>query len=256
VGTICKGGVAGSDTKAGYCMESVVPPQACVNAPQRYEIRVGESFAVVGERTGFDHAIIADASGACVRDPEASPQIANRIPLAPPPCISSADPLTGQLPGGGFEPNPCSLVVEQTEVAPIYNPGTCTLAATPSELRTRLASGIRFRNRGIMMTIIDPTYPGDERCILDRQGLPGAGTENIPQVFGGYQIAFRQTAGFSPLLVPISPTFPVKVVRGPTDSIWVMDEGDFLSTSIAQPSTRGMVFRVEPHALNLVNVLQ
>ena len=54
-------------------------------------------------------------------------------------------------------------------------------------------------------------------------------------MFSGYQLAFRQTAGFSALGLPITPAFPVKVVRGPTQSIWVIDEGDFLSTSIAAP---------------------
>jgi hypothetical protein len=75
-------------------------------------------------------------------------------------------------------------------------------------------------------------------------------------VMFGFQIAFRITAGFSPLLVPaIQPAFPVKVVRGPTQSFWIIDEGDFLSTSISQASTRGKVFRVEGRALGIINVL-
>ncbi len=49
---------------------------------------------------------------------------------------------------------------------------------------------------------------------------------------------------------------PVRVVRGPTQSIWVVDQGDFLSTSLSQPSTRGKVFRIEPHQLSLINILQ
>jgi hypothetical protein len=47
-------------------MEGVLPPQSCINAPQRYELRVGEAFAVIGNATGFEHSTIADANGKCV----------------------------------------------------------------------------------------------------------------------------------------------------------------------------------------------
>jgi hypothetical protein len=46
------------------------------------------------------------------------------------------------------------------------------------------------------------------------------------------------------------------VLRGPQDSIWVVDEGDFLSTSVTQPSTRGKVYRVEARAIGVVNLLE
>jgi hypothetical protein len=36
----------------------------------------------------------------------------------------------------------------------------------------------------------------------------------------------------------------------------VIDEGDFLSTSIATPSTRGKVFRVEGQSPTTVNLLE
>jgi hypothetical protein len=36
----------------------------------------------------------------------------------------------------------------------------------------------------------------------------------------------------------------------------VVDEGDFLSTSITQASTRGRVFRVEPSELSAVSTLE
>ncbi len=102
------------------------------------------------------------------------------------------------------------------------------------------------------LTIVDPTYPGDAKCILDRAGTLG----NIPHVFPGYQLAFRVIAGLAPVAIPVNPALPVRVVRGPTNSIWVVDEGDFLSTSLSQPSTRGKVFRVEPHSLALINLLE
>src|SRR6185436_18926484 len=91
-------------------------------------------------------------------------------------------------------------------------------------------------------TLVDPYYPGDSQCILDREGQLG----KIPLVYQGYQISFHQAAGYSPLFLPtIGPSFPVKVVKGPTQSIWILDSGDFLSTSPTLASTRGKVFRVE-----------
>ncbi len=250
-GTVCQGGT-GDGTKAGFCMEGVVPPQACVNAPQRYALRAGNAFAVVGSRSGFVHATIEDTDGKCIRDPNASPLITGRIPLDPPACDPTADPLSGQLPDGTFEPNPCSFTAETTDVTPRYIPGTCTLDTPASELLPRQAPAIKYRNRGMNLTIVDPTYPGDAECILDRGGMLG----NIPHVFPGYALTFRQTAGLSPLAIPVTPALPIKVVRGPTQSIWVIDEGDFLSTSIAQPSTRGKVFRIEPNSLGLINILE
>ena len=117
---------------------------------------------------------------------------------------------------------------------------------------TRPAQALRFRSRGMTLTVVDPTYPGDATCIGDR----GAGLGKIPSVMSGFQMVFRQTAGFSPLLVQIQPSLPIKVVRGPGQSIWVIDEGDFLSTSISTPSTRGKVYRIESAALNVTNLLE
>ena len=74
-------------------------------------------------------------------------------------------------------------------------------------------------------------------------------------LFSGYQLQFRQIAGFSPLVVPVNPSFPKRVVRGPLESVWVIDEGDFLSTSISQASTRGKVFVVQSQDLG-VSLLQ
>jgi hypothetical protein len=229
-GTVCDNGT---------CMEGVIPSQSCVNAAQRYELHASEAFTVVGNASGYVHPIIADASGVCVKDPDANPNQIGRIPLSAPACDPSADPRTGELPGGGFDANPCELTVDETEYQPTYpTQGSC-VQGTPT-LVTRPAQAIRFRNRGMQLEIVDPTYPGDLFCIGDR----GANLGNVPVVSPGVQFSFRQTAGFSPMILPINPSYPVKVVKGPTESVWVIDEGDFLSTSLA-PSTRGHVFRVE-----------
>ncbi len=249
-GTVCQGSTGSG--KAGFCMEGVLPPQACINAPQRYEMRVGEAFSVIGQRSGFQHATIADANGNCVRAPGANPYLVSRIPLTPPACDLTAEEISGRKPDGTFEANPCSLTVETVDVVPQYEANTCELKTVPTELIPRQASAIRYRNRSLNLTIVDPTYPGDDKCILDRQGTLG----NIPHVFTNFQLSFSQTAGFAQIAIPVTASMPVRIVRGPTQSIWVVDQGDFLSTSVAQPSTRGKVFRIEPGALNLVNIIQ
>ncbi|NVB78597.1 MAG: hypothetical protein HOV81_09405 [Kofleriaceae bacterium] len=252
-GTVCHADTA--SPRGGYCMEGVLPPQSCINGLQRYELRAGEAFAVLGSRQGFMHPIVADAGGNCVRDPNANPYEVGRVPLSAPACPAGADPRTGRLADGTAGPNPCELTVDETEFQLNYDPAQpdeCKLADPDENLVTRQAEAIQFRNRGMTLTLVDPTYQGDAKCVGDRAGT----LVNVPLVVPGYQIAFRQTAGFKPLLVPIKPAFPVKVVRGPQDSIWVMDAGDFLSTSLAEPSTRGKVFRVESSSLGTISTLQ
>jgi hypothetical protein len=240
----------GSICREGICMEGVIPPQSCVNAPQRYEMRAHDAFAVIGSRSGYVHSTIRDAAtDRCVADPAGHPFEIGRIPLSAPPCDPAADERTGRLPDGTFGPNPCSLTMEQVENVPNYTPGTCELADPTTVNIVRQAPAIRFRGRGYMIHLVDPTYPGDNACIKDGQGT----LAGVPMVFPSYQLTWRQTAGFTPLTVAgIKPAYPVKVVRGPIDSIWVIDEGDFLSTSINESSTRGKVFRVDPRTLGTI----
>ena len=75
-------------------------------------------FVPLGKRTGFEHATIADSSGKCVRDPNAHPLMTGRIPLTPPACDPTADPLSGKKPDGTFEPNPCSFTTTHADIAP------------------------------------------------------------------------------------------------------------------------------------------
>ena len=49
---------------------------------------------------------------------------------------------------------------------------------------------------------------------------------------------------------------PTRVHPVNDGSIWVMDEGDFLSTSLSVASTRGKVYRVESEAIGTVNLVQ
>jgi hypothetical protein len=173
-----------------------------------------------------------------------------RIPLRAPACDPAADPITGLLPDGTYGPNPCQTTVQQSEFEPVYPANSCT--ASDETIVNRDATGLRLRNRGMALTIVDPTYNGDLRCHGDR----GGSLVDVPLVPAGYQLTFRQAAGFAPkALKGITPSFPVKVLRGPLESIWIVDEGDFISTSVAQASTRGKVYRVESQTL-VVNLLE
>jgi hypothetical protein len=127
----------------------------------------------------------------------------------------------------------------------------------------RAAPAIKFRNRGSTLTVVDPYYPGDLTCPLDRLGPldPTLAGLRIPLVFPGYQISFHQTAGYAPMSLSnvsgaFSPAFPIKVVEGPTHSIWVLDDGDSRSTTLGVPSTRGQVYRIESINLGVINLLQ
>lgn len=252
-GTVCVGGNEATPERDGLCMEGVVPPQSCVNAPQRYELRAGEAFVLVGARSGYIHPIQANTAGQCVKPATPNPYQTGRIPLDPPACDPTADPISGRLPGGGFEPNPCATTVTHAERLPDYLPGTCTLASAEGLIKEREAPAIRFRSRGITFSIVDPTYPGDQNCITDRLGPGGTPLVRIPSVFHGYSIGFRIQAGFTPLELRVTPALPVKVLRGPAQSIWVVDQGDFLSTTLGLSSTRGRVFRVDSADLTDVN---
>lgn len=247
---------AGTVCSNGLCFEGVIPPQACVNSSQRFDVRAGEAFTAVGTFSGYVHPIIEGANGVCEVDPNAHPFDIGRIPLNPPACDPAADERTGLKPDGTYDANPClHTITNEADNQPVYpdiaknscDPGNPT--TTPVE---RDAQAIRFHTRGMTLDLVDPTYPGDATCIGDR----GGSLVDVPMVPPGYTIQFRQTAGFVSLTLPIQPAYPVKVVRGPTQSIWVMDEGDFLSTSIVVPSTRGKVFRVEAINLGLINIVQ
>jgi hypothetical protein len=246
----CDGGAVCDN---GTCYDGVIPPQSCVNAPQRYELRASEAFVVAGVTAGYNHPIIADAGGNCVVNPNASRFDIGRIPLTAPACDPTANPFTGLLPDGvTYEPNPCETTVDQTETVNNYQPGTCTPTAPATSLVTRSADAIRYHGRGMSITLVDPTYPGDALCIGDRQGGKG----RIPVVPQLFQEAVTVVSGFSPLLILTGAAFPVKVVRGPLESIWIMDDGDYLSNQIDVASTRGKVFRAESIAVNIVNLLE
>ncbi len=296
----------------GVCMEGIEPPQACLNGPQRYVVRAGEAFTVVGDHTGFVHPIVVSQPDgkSCVRDPRLAkdPLSIGRIPLTAPPCgpvptdlvLASEYPFTGRIDSSTFEANPCSLTVQQYELTPSYplscpdgkaplcssgqpspcpdgkaplcsdgqqlaSYGTCRGPGQSSAPATRAnVPAIKFRNRALTLTVVDPFRVSGDSC-LGRD--PGNVPTKIPMVVPGFQIGFAVKAGLLPLTLSLigQQVSPVKVVRGPTESIWVVDDGDFVGNGITDVTTRGRVFRVESvpappgtssSALLIVNTMQ
>jgi hypothetical protein len=239
------------DEVAGVCMEGPIPPAQCVVPLQRYDLRASEAFTVLGSVSGYVHPITADASGKCVA-PASTVGLLDlgRLPLSAPDC--GPDPA--------LAPNPCrisSIDHAETSVSYTFENGTCVESPSASRQRATGPEAIWFRNRGMSLHFVDPTYPGDANCRGDRAGFQGVPLVNVPVAFSGLSFSFRQNGGYFPLGLRTSQlTVPVKVVRGPQQSIWVLDEGDFISESVSQASTRGKVYRIESSALSTINLMQ
>ena len=228
---------AGFSCAGGYCVEAPLPPQQCVSAIQRYQVRAGEAFAVVGDTSGFLHNRIVSADGTCIDDPNGNPLDVGRIPLTAPPCPAQAiDTVT---------PNPCRVTMPQQErfADLIAQNGTCVARDPGSGLvpRERPTEAIRFSNPAFTFHLADVITTGDLDCIDDRRGTypPYSG------VHDGYQLRLILTGGFIPMFVlGIDPSlrFPSSITKAPDGDLWVTDQGD------ASSSIRGRVIQLNPGA--------
>src|SRR5690606_36871408 len=90
------------------------------------------------------------------------------------------------------------------------------------------------------MHLVDPTTTGDAVCIGDRAAdLPA-----FSPVYPGFQFGFSIVGGFFPMFVtPIEASFPNAIVPAPDGRLWVLDEGDDVSSR-----TEGRVFTFVPAA--------
>ena len=218
----------------GYCVEGQIPPPQCFAALQRYQLRVGDALAVVGQRSGFLHNRIADpGTGACIDDPAANPLLLGRLPLQAPPC--TGDGFTD------FDVNPCSTTIDHIEEYIPYSGDSC--AAQDVALRSREVTAIRFENPAMRFHLVDPTTTGDATCIGDREGTWPAFSAMHP----GFQLRFSITGAYLPMFVAgLTVAFPINITPGPEGGLWILDQGDVYSSL----STRGRIVHIDPAAAN------
>jgi hypothetical protein len=221
-GTACSG---------GFCVEGLVPPAECTAGIERFELRVGDAFAVVGEQEGFLHGRLADPeTGECIDDPDAHPLATGRIPLDVPGCESDAiDALS---------PNPCHTTIDTVEVHREFEVDGDECIGGDSVQRVREAPAIRFRNPIFTFHLVDHETQGDLQCRGDRLGeLPvHASTYAVPE------LTFQIVGGFVPMFAVSEEnvTYARRIVRGPLGRMWVLDEGE------QSDALRGQVIVFDP----------
>ncbi|HUH00967.1 MAG TPA: hypothetical protein VML75_03165 [Kofleriaceae bacterium] len=222
---------------AGRCVEAPIPPAACVAPVQRYQVRVGGAYAVLGENSGFLHDRVVDpATGECMDDPVGNPLALGRIPLRPPACVGDGF--------GDVSPNPCSTTVSHSdEYQPyVFEQGQCVVPRDGDnpigpQLRTRDLPAVRVTLPGVRFHLVNLTTSGDESCRGD------AMSTRPPFSLGhsGLQVRFELTGGFVPMLISSpSMVFPSTIQPAPDGSLWILDEADL------SVSTQGRVVRIFP----------
>ncbi len=209
---------------AGYCYESTLPSQECVQTVQRYQVRASEAFVVLSPRDGYLHNRYMDPdSGECrtreTTDPLFNPLQVSRIPLRPPAC--EGDGMTDLL------PNPCSVEVEQFEPFTVFRPqGNDCTGGEETDLRRRPTRAIRLQNPAFRMHLVDVATEGDAVCNGDREGeLPP-----FSAAYTGFELSFTIVGGvraaFVPFPAPQPPSLPIRMQASPDGRVWVMDAGD------------------------------
>ena len=234
-GNICRSGAGGD----GVCVEGVVPPLQCVRGLQRYQLRSTDAFTVTSvpfnQPTVYDHKIVEKPDGTCGVDPtNTNPYNVGRMRLNPPAC---------EAPGGAIV-NPCSTtVVNYAERFGYPSPATTCTEPPPAAVveEEKAAPAIRFRNSGLDINLVDLTYPGDAVCRGDRDGT----LVGVPLVARDFQLTFRTLNGYVRSLIQTlaAVVFPVNVVRGPDNTVWVVDEGRVQTLS---ERFRGRLHRFNP----------
>ena len=227
----CRPGATCGDS--GFCVEGDIPPEVCLEGSERFQLRVGDAYAVVGEESGFAHAQVADGdSGECVESEDAGPLETSRIPVHDlPECEEDQD---------GLAPNPCRVAVGHHELHREYEVQDGTCVEGDEVRRTREADAIRFQNAAMSFHLVDYATAGDAQCTGDRDGeLP-----RHSAAFAGAALNFDVGGGFSSL-IPLggaNVAFPRRIVAGPSGGIWVLDEAS------REQDRRGQIFRFDPAA--------
>ncbi len=219
----------------GFCVEGVLPRPECVETLQRYAVRAGEAFAVIGSVQGFLHDTVVDpVTGTCVDDPNGSSLLTSRLPLEAPSCED-----LGPIP----TPNPCMTTVAQAEQAPALPGGMCPDdpdEPVPSEFRVRQdVPALRYENPSLQLTLVDPYTTAEAVCPRPEPAeLPPFRT-----VYPGYRISFNVVGGFLPMVSGLTAVLPVAIERGPDNRLWILDAGDL---EAGRASAAGGVYRLNP----------
>jgi hypothetical protein len=244
----CEDGFVCSDD---HCVHGVLPPPQCVQTLQRYEVRVGEAFAVLGRSaatrvTGFLHDRVADPdTGECVEDPDASPLLVGRLPLTAPPCegddIDDLSPNPCLTEVEHYEPDPGFEFVCSGEVCECRPPELQDEDDRPPPFRTVMVPALRFQNPVFTVHVVRPSTRGDLECFGDEAGeLPP-----IAPVHQGFTLGMVLTGGFLPMFASNFETaLPANIVEGPNGLLYVLDQGDVTSGTV----TRGRVLMLDPRA--------
>jgi hypothetical protein len=223
---------AGLHCLEGECVYAPLPPRECLGAVQRFQIRAGDAFVLLGRETGFLHDLVVDpVTGQCVPSGKNRTNWAARVPLRAPPCDDDGDPRTG--------PNPCQTTIENVENTPTYDYDGSQCVAAQLGVRRRETTAIRIENSAYAMHVVNLLSTGDAQCRGDRAGE----LSPFGLVFPGLSIQFETAGGFFPLSVgAIEAAYPVAVTPGPDGKLWVLDQGD--PSSI----TRGRVYKLNAAA--------
>lgn len=226
----------------GFCVAGQMPPAECASGLQRYRLRVGESFAIVGEYSGFLHNRVVDDAGACVEDPTPDPLKIGRVPLTAPPCEGDGP--------GDLTPNPCSLTVEHSDIVPDVrfneSAGTCDVVDgnDAGKFATRQVPAIRIQQPGARFNVANISTRGDANCIGDLNGSSAP----FPAVHPGSSFRFDILAGFVPLgLNLLGSVYPARIAPSPDGTLWVLDQGDAFD-QFGRIIRRGQVVRLNPAA--------
>ncbi len=227
----------GNLCSAGYCVEAPLPPARCIETLQRYQLRVGDAFTLLGESSGFLHNRVMDSTtGRCVDSTTPNPLNVGRVPLTAPPCTASGPT--------DLQPNPCSTTVTHSDEAPAYElvADVCTVVDTGTTLRTREVPAIRVDNPAMRFHLVEPVTTGDAACLGD-----AAGTTRFATVHPGLQIRLALTGGMLPLFISwgdavrnLVVRYPAVLSTSPDGGIWVLDQGD------RSQSTQGQILRIDP----------
>jgi DNA-binding beta-propeller fold protein YncE len=213
----------GAVCEDGRCVLGPIPDASCFAALQRYTVRAGEAFVVIGNNeathdTGYLHRVIRDpGTGQCVVDGGLSPLLVGRFHRDEPVCVGAIDDPEA------IDPNPCRLEgLEEPLVMQYVLEGTDT-AVPPANLDSiipRPTWAIRFRSLGVSFDFVDVVVPIP-------WDLPEVDeTDYFSPIGTGYTFEMPIISGKQPYDVPLDCVLPTRIAISPSGDIFIVDSGE------------------------------